>query len=172
MGDMTVAFPTTGMSSPPLEPASRPLAIVACSACGTRAASPLEPFCAHCGSRVSVLVRGGVASIAATRSLQFALLAVVANILVGGASFGVVYLLSDAARLTEAALGLEALRFVIVGVVLFLAIRHGVRGLVQTRDGALKRRGWAIAGLAISGFYTLLVAGSLAATAALYLFVL
>ena len=172
MGDMTVAYPTTGMSRPPLEPAPLLPATSACSACGTHAANPREPFCAHCGTRVSVAVRSGIASIAATRSLQFALLAVFTNILVGGASFGVVYLLSDAARLTEAALGLEVLRFVIVGVVLGLAIRSGIRGLKQTRDGALKRRSWAIAGIVISGFYALLVGGSFAATAAISLFVL
>jgi len=171
MGDMTVAFPTAGMSSPPLEPAPHP-SVVACSACGTRAVDSREPFCAHCGSRVTSSVRGGVASVAATRSLQFALLAVLTNILVGGVSFGVVYLLADAARLPEAALGLEAMRFVVVGTVLFLAIRSGIRGIRQTRDGLLKRRAWAVAGIVISGFYALLVGGSFAATAALYLFVL
>ena len=168
---MTVAFPTTGMSSPPLDPASRS-ASIACSACGTAAVNPREPFCAHCGTRVASVVRGGVASVAATRSLQFALLAVLTNILVGGASFGVVYLLSDAARLTEAALGLEAMRLLIVGTVIVLAIRSGIRGLKQTRDGALKRRPWAVAGIVISGFYALLVSGSFGATAALYLVVL
>jgi hypothetical protein len=171
MGDMTVAYPTAGMTSPPLEPAPHPF-VVACSACGTRAADTREPFCAHCGSRVTSTVRGGVASVAATRSLQFALLAVLTNILVGGVSFGVVYLLSDAARLTEAALGLEAMRFLVVGTVLFLAIRAGIRGIRQTRDGVLKRRAWAIAGIVIAGFYALLVGGSFAATAALYLLVL
>jgi hypothetical protein len=171
MGDMTVAYPTAGMTSPPLEPASLTTS-VACSACGTRAVTPTEPFCAHCGTRVTSSVRGGVASVAATRSLQFALLAVFTNILVGGASFGVVYLLQDAARLTEAALGLEAMRFLIVGTVVFLAIRSGIRGLKQTRDGVLKRRAWAIAGIVIAGLYGLLVSGSFAATAALYLFVL
>lgn len=169
---MTVAYPTTGMTSPPLDPASLPAAIVACSACGTRAANPREPFCAHCGARVSTAVRGGAASIAATRALQFALLAVATNIVVGGAAFGVVYLLSDAARVTEAALGLETMRFLLVGTVLALAIRAGIQGLAQTRDGVLKRRAWAVAALVISGCYGLLVAGSLAATAALYLVVL
>ena len=166
MGDMTVALPTTGVAFPPAEPA------LACTSCGTRAGSPREPFCAHCGSRVAVSVKSGVASLAATRSLQFALLAVLTNILVGGASFGVVYLLSDAARLTEAALGLEALRFLIVGALLAVAIRYGVVGIRQTRDGMLRRRGWAIAGIVVAGFYGLLVAGSLAATAALYLLLL
>lgn len=162
---MTVAYPTTGIAAPHFE---SPLT---CSNCDTRA-DTREPFCAHCGSRVSIPVRGGIASLAATRSLQFAALAVITNIVVGGASFGVVYLLSDAARLTEAALGLEALRFVLVGTILVVAIRYGIRGLRQTRDGALRRRPWAIVGLALSGFYALLVGGSLAATAALYVLVL
>lgn len=167
---MTVAYPATGLVSPQLE---TPLAApAACSTCGTRAGSPREPFCAHCGSRVAIPVRSGVASIAATRSLQFAALAVLANILVGGASFGVVYLLSDAARLPEAALGLEALRFVIVGVLLGLAIRFGVAGLKQTADGMLRRRAWAVLGLVVAGLYAVLVTGSFVATAVLSLLVL
>lgn len=167
MGDMTVAYPTTGMLNP-----QREAPALACTSCGTRAVAFDQPFCAHCGSRVAVSAKSGIASIAATRSLQFAALAVLTNILVGGASFGVVYLLSDAARLTEAAVALEAVRFAIVGVLLAVAIRYGVRGLKQTRDGALKRRPWAIVGLAVSGFYGLLILGSFTATAVLYLLVL
>jgi ribosomal protein L37E len=167
MGDMTVAYPTTGMLNP-----QREAPALACTSCGTRAVALDKPFCANCGSRVSLPVKSGIASIAATRSLQFAVLAVLTNILVGGASFGVVYLLSDAARLTEAAVGLEAVRFIIVGVLLAVAIRYGVRGLTHTRDGALKRRAWAIVGLVLSGLYGVLILGSFAATAVLYLFVL
>lgn len=63
-------------------------------------------------------------------------------------------------------------RCAIVGALLTLAIRYGVRGLQQTRDGALKRRPWAIIGLVVSGLYGLLILGSFAATAVLYLFVL
>lgn len=166
MGDMTVAIPTTGVAFPPIEPE------IACSRCGTRAESRREPFCAHCGSRVAVTVRRGVASIAATRSLQFALLAVLANILVGGAALGVVYLLSDSSRLAEGALGLEALRLVIIGTLLVIAIRYGIQGLRQTRDGMLRRRPWAIIGIVVAGFYGLLVVGSFAATAYLTLAVL
>jgi len=110
-----------------------------------------------------------VASIAATRSLQFAILAVFTNILVGGTTFGVIYLLSDASRLTQGALGLEALRFVLVGTLVAIAIRYGVRGLRQTRDGALRRRSWAIIGIVASSFWGLLIAGSFAATAYLSL---
>ena len=163
MGDMTVAFPTTGMLNP-----QREAPALACTSCGTRAVAPDKPFCAQCGSRVSLAVKSGIASIAATRSLQFAALAVLTNILVGGASFGVVYLLSDAARVSEAAVGLEAVRFVIVGTLLAVAIRYGVRGLKQTRDGALKRRPWAIIGLVVSGLYALLILGSFVATALLF----
>lgn len=171
MGDMTVAYPTTGIAGPQLE-SPRLESPLACSACGTRAGTFREPFCAHCGSRVAIPVRTGIASVAATRSLQFAALAVLTNILVGGAAFGVVYLLQDAARLTEAALGLEALRFLLVGSILALAIRSGVRGLKQTRDGVLRRRVWAILGLVVAGFYALLVTGSFVATTLLYLYVL
>jgi hypothetical protein len=170
MGDVTVAYPTTGLGAPQLDPA--PASPLACTACGTRAGALPEPFCAHCGSRVSVVVRAGVASIAATRSLQFAGLAVLANIFVGGATFGVVYLLSDASRLTAGALGLEALRLLIVGTLVVVAIRYGLKGLRQTRDGMLRRRAWAILGIVVAGFYALLVSGSFAATALLYLAVL
>jgi ribosomal protein L37E len=164
---MTVAYPTTGMLTP-----HREAPALACTSCGTRAVALDKPFCAHCGSRVSLSVKSGIASIAATRSRQLTALAVLNNILVGGATFGVVYLLSDAARLTEAAVGLEAVRFIIVGTLLAVAIRYGVRGLRQTRDGVLRRRAWAIVGLVVSGLYSLLILGSITATAALYLFVL
>jgi DNA-directed RNA polymerase subunit RPC12/RpoP len=163
MGDMTVAYPTTGIAPAPFE-----LSPLACSTCGTHAADSREPFCAHCGSRIAVPVRSGIASLAATRALQFAVLVVVTNILVGGASFGVVYLLSDSSRLTEGALGLEALRFVIVGTLIAITIRQGVRGLGQTRDGVLRRRSWAVIALVVASFFGLLIAGSLVATAFLY----
>lgn len=113
-------------------------------------------------------VRDGIASLAATRALQFAVAGVVANILIGGTSFGVVYLLSDAARLTQGALGLEALRFVVVGTVLAIAIRYGVHGLAQTRDGGLRRRAWAIIAIVVASFLGLLITGSLAATGYLF----
>jgi len=164
---MTVAYPTTGIAMPHGDTPA-----LACSSCGTRAVALDKPFCAHCGSRVSLPVKSGIASIAATRALQFAVLAIVTNVLVGGASFGVVYLLSDAARLTEAALGLEAMRFVLVGSLLAVAIRSGIRGLHQTRDGALRRRAWAIAALVVAGGYGLLLVASFAATAVLYAVVL
>lgn len=164
MGAMTVAYPPAGIRVPQLD------AALTCSSCGTRAATR-EPFCAHCGSRVAVPVEAGMASVAATRSLQLALLVVVANVLVGGATFGVVFLVSDAARLNEAALGLEVLRFLVVGSLVTLAIRAGIRGVRETRDGRLRRRGWAIAGICVASFFGLLVTLSLAATAVLTLLI-
>ena len=90
------------------------------------------------------------------------------NILVGGMSFGVVYLVADAARLTEAAVGLEGMRLLLVGALVVLAIRRGVQGLRETRDGVLRRRGWAVAAIVISSIWGLLVTLSFAATTALY----
>lgn len=161
---MTVAYPTTGIAIPHGDTPA-----LACSSCGTRAVALDKPFCAHCGSRVSLPVKSGIASIAATRALQFAVLAIVTNILVGGASFGVVYLLSDAARLTEAALGLEAMRWLAVAALATLAIRSGVRGIRDTADGALGRRAWAVVGIVVAALWALMVSASLAATAALFL---
>ena len=166
MGVMTVA-PSTGVLIPPFDAAPR--TAVRCTSCGT-AAVAREPFCAHCGSRVAFAVSRGTrpADLAATRSLQLAVLAVAVNILIGGVSFGVVYLVADAARLTEAALGLEAMRFLVVGSLVVLAIRSGVRGLRDTRDGQLRRRGWAVAGIVLASIFGLLVTLSLLATFALY----
>jgi len=167
MGDMTVA-PTAGVYIPP----SARIA-VRCSSCGTTADAH-EPFCAHCGARVAVIASRDKskrpADLAATRSLQFAVLAVLVNIVLGGLAFGVVYLVADAARLNEAALGLEIMRFLVVGSLVALAIRSGVIGIRQTRDGRLRRRAWAVAGIIVAAGFGLLVTLSLTATALLYAF--
>ncbi len=165
---MTVA-PTAGIAPRPLVDAY-PIAWTTCYSCGT-GADARHPFCSHCGSRVAVLSRPGKrpASLHATRALQLGLLVVVANILLGGVSFGVVYLVADAARLTEAALGLEAMRWLAVAALATLAIRSGVRGIRDTADGALGRRAWAVVGIVVAGLWALMVSASLAATAALFL---
>jgi hypothetical protein len=163
MGDMTVA-PTAGVYIPPSARIG-----VRCASCGTTADAH-EPFCAHCGARVAVIVSRDKrpADLAATRSLQFAVLAVFVNIVLGGLAFGVVYLVADAVRLNEAALGLEIMRFLVVGSLVALAIRSGVIGIRQTRDGRLRRRAWAVAGIIVAAGFGLLVALSLTATALLY----
>ena len=168
MGGMTVA-PTTGVFIPPFDAAPR--IGIRCTSCGTTADAH-EPFCAHCGARVAVIASRSrdkrPADLAATRSLQFATIVVVVNIVLGGLAFGVVYLVADAARLTEAALGLEIMRFLVVGSLVALAIRYGVIGIRQTRDGQLRRRAWAVAGIIVAAGFGLLVALSLTVTALLY----
>ena len=166
MGAMTVA-PPTGVILPPFEPALR--IGIRCASCGVLADSH-EPFCAHCGTRVALTPARAKApaSLAATRSLQFATLVVAVNIVLGGLAFGVVYLVADAARLTEAALGLEVMRFLVVAVLAIVAIRYGVLGLRQTRDGLLRRRGWAVLGIVVASGFGLLVTLSLAATALMF----
>ncbi|MEO5534329.1 MAG: hypothetical protein ABIR17_04280 [Pseudolysinimonas sp.] len=160
---MTVAYPTTDIQAPHLDA----VVTIACFSCGTRTQSR-EPFCAHCGSRVTVPVKAGTASLAATRSLQFATLGVLANILLGGSALGVLYLLSDASHLTQAALILEVVRFVVVVTLFVVSVRFGIRGIAQTQVGGLRRRSWAILGIVVSGLWTLLVTASLAATTILF----
>jgi hypothetical protein len=172
MGVMTVASPTTGVPLVPLAhapriefpPAESARLRVTCQTC-LSAADSSEPFCAHCGSRVVLATSAGrPADVAATRSLQFGLLVVVANLLIGGGAFGVVLLVSDAARFTDAALALEVLKFLVVGSLAVVAIRYGVRGVRATADGRLARRRWAIAGIGIGGLFGTLVTLSLIAT--------
>lgn len=155
MGDMSVAAPTTRL--PFGSTTARVRRGVACPRC--RSSSALDaPFCSRCGARVVFLADGrGPADFAATRSLQFAALVVVANALVGAATFAVVLLVADAARLVQAAMLLEVLKVLVVGPLAATAIRFGVRGLRDTADGRLRRRGWAIAGIAVAAFFALLV---------------
>ncbi|MFT4030506.1 MAG: hypothetical protein QM675_11580 [Protaetiibacter sp.] len=164
---MTVASPTTGLPfGTTVERARRGLA---CAACRTPVALA-EPFCAHCGARV-VIARAGKrpADVSATRSLQFALLLVGANIVIGALTLGVVMLVSDAARLADAALFLEGIKLLVVAALATTSIRLGVCGIRETADGRLGRRGWAVAGVAISTALAVLVALSFVLTLVLAL---
>lgn len=155
MGAMTVAAPTT--LAPFGATTERVRRGVACVACGA-SASASEPFCAHCGSRVVIAAEGRrPADVAATRSLQLAGLLLAANAAIGTLTLGVVVLVSDAARLMEAALALEGIKLLVVAALATASIRFGVRGLRSTADGMLRRRGWAIAGLVISSCFSVLV---------------
>ena len=161
MGGMTAAAPTARL--PFGTTVERVRGGLACPAC--RAPSNLdEPFCAHCGARVVIRAGAGrrPADVAATRSLQFAFLVLAANLVIGGLSFAAVFLVSDAARLADAALALEAIKLLAVGALATASIRFGIRGLRDTADGMLRRRGWAIAGIAISACFALLVTLSFA----------
>ncbi|PZQ88329.1 MAG: hypothetical protein DI534_12825 [Leifsonia xyli] len=159
---MTVAAPTTLLPfGTTIERARRGLA---CASCRTPA-SAAEPFCAHCGARVVIASRGRrPADVAATRSLQFAMLLVGANVVVGALTLGVVMLVSDAARLMEAALFLEGIKLLVVAALATTSIRLGIRGIRQTADGMLRRRGWAVAGIVISSILAVLVSLSFLVT--------
>jgi hypothetical protein len=167
MGVMTVASPTTLLPfGTTVERARRGLS---CAACRTPVALA-EPFCAHCGARV-VISRAGraPADVSATRSLQLALLLVGANVVVGALTLGVVMLVADAARLMEAALFLEGIKLLVVAALATASIRLGIRGIRETSDGMLRRRGWAVAGVAISSTFAVLVVLSFLLTLALAL---
>jgi len=167
MGAMTVAAPSAGLTFG--STIDRVRAGVTCPRCRS-ASDPGEPFCAHCGERV-VMVRAGraPADVAATRSLQTAGVLVLANTIIGALTFGVVFLVSDAARVVEAALFLEGIKLLVVGSLAMVSIRLGVRGIRDTASGGLRGRGRAIAGIVISAIFALLVLVSSAAVVALYL---
>ena len=167
MGVMSVAAPLQRL--PFGTTTERVRAGVTCSRC--RATSePDEPFCAHCGARVVMLREGRApADVTATRSLQFAGLVVIANTIVGALTFGVVFLVSDAARLLEAALFLEGIKLLVVGVLATSAIRLGVRGIRDTAGGGLRGRGRAIAAIVISSIFALLVLLSFGAVLVMFL---
>ena len=164
MGDMTVASPTTGIALAAAFDTARPA--LKCLSCGTRADAG-EPYCAHCGAQVALpIAKGRVASIAATRALQFGALVIVANLVLALASVGVLYFLSDSARIAQAGMLLDGLKLVVVGSLAAVAIRTGIRGLRETRDGRLTRRRWAIGGIVIGAVFAVLVTSSFAATSA------
>lgn len=167
MGVMSVAAPTQRL--PFGTTIERVRAGVSCPRC--RASSdPGEPFCSHCGARVVVMRAGRApADVTATRSLQFAALVVLANTVIGALTFGVVFLVSDAARLTEAALFLEGIKLLVVGVLATTAIRLGVRGIRDTAAGGLRGRGRAVAGIVISSIFALLVLLSFSAVLVMFL---
>jgi hypothetical protein len=108
-------------------------------------------------------------SVASTRSLRYGAFVIVANVLLATASIAALLFLVDATRLTQAALVLDGIKFLVVGGLCAAAIHSGVRGLRETADGNLRRRGWAIAGIVIGSVFGVLTAGSLVATTVLNL---
>jgi hypothetical protein len=103
-------------------------------------------------------------SVASTRSLRFGALVILANALLATASIATLFFLVDASRFTQTAVALDVLKFLVVGALAAAAIRSGVLGLRETADGSLRRRGWAITGIAIGGLFGLLTFGSVVAT--------
>ena len=171
MGGMTVVAPATGVALAPANPTGTHLSdtrnLVTCLTCKS-AADAREPFCAHCGTRISLADaaegKARPAALAATRALQVGIAVVVANVVIGALALGTVILVSDASRFADVALALDVLKFVIIGSLSVVAIRYGISGLRATRDGQLRRRGWAIAGIVIGSLFGALVTLSMLAT--------
>ena len=141
-----------------------------CALCGARLA-PSSSYCSHCGAAHTVATdrKGRPVDLAATRSLQLAILVIVANIVVGALALGVVVMTSDTKNLVNAALALELLHFLVVGGLVAATISYGVRGIRETKDGLLGRRNWAVLSIVVSGLVGLVLAGSLTATFLMFL---
>ena len=143
---------------------------IPCALCGARLA-PSSAYCSHCGAAHAVATdrKGRPVDLAATRSLQLAILVIVANIVVGALALGVVMVSSDTKNLITAALGLELLHFLVVGGLVAATISYGVRGIRETRGGRLGRRNWAVLSIVVSSLVGLVLAGSLTTTFLMFL---
>ena len=141
-----------------------------CAICGARLGLS-SAYCSHCGAAHAVATdrKGRPVDLAATRSLQLAILVIVANIVVGALALGVMMVSSDTKNLVTAALGLELLHFLVVGGLVAATISYGVRGIRETRDGRLGRRTWAVMSIVVSSLVGLVLAGSLTATFLMFL---
>jgi ribosomal protein L37E len=135
MADMTAVTLTTAARS-------------SCARCGTRYAASSR-FCSACGTALADSVRAPL-DLATRRTIQFGALTVAANIVVGAATFGVVYLVSDAPRLVTAALLLEALHVLVVGALALQTLRFGVRAVQAGRDARTRRSAWPVLGIVVA----------------------
>jgi hypothetical protein len=107
--------------------------------------------------------------VATRRTIQFGALTVLANIVVGAAAFGVVYVVSDASRLLVAAMVLEALDVVVVGALAVQTLRFGIRAVRLTRDGRTRMSAWGVVGIVLAAIVLLSLVLSFAAVVAMYL---
>ena len=141
-----------------------------CAHCGARLALS-SAYCSRCGAANALPTdrKGRPVDLAATRSLQLAVLVIVANIVVGAIALGVVVVSSDTKNLVTAALGLELLHFLVIGGLVAATISYGVRGIRETRGGRLGRRNWAVLSIVVSSLVGIVLAGSLTATFLMYL---
>jgi NADH:ubiquinone oxidoreductase subunit 5 (subunit L)/multisubunit Na+/H+ antiporter MnhA subunit len=163
MGDMSVAPADVVIPLATLETR------IPCAHCGARSALS-NAYCPTCGSAMALPVdrKGRPYDLAATRSLQLAILVIVANILVGALALGTL-VGSNATNLALAGLGLELLHFVVIGGLVAATISYAVRGIRETRGGRLGRRNWAVLSLVVSSLVGIVLAGSLTATFVMYL---
>jgi hypothetical protein len=121
-----------------------------CARCGV-GASANSRFCSACGSAISADRVAAPLDVATRRTLQFGALTIAANIVVGAATFGIVYLVSGAPRYVTAALLLEGLQLLVVGALALQTLRYGVRAVLLGRDGRTRRSPWPIVGIVVSG---------------------
>ena len=121
-----------------------------CARCGA-GASANSRFCSACGSAIAANRVAAPVDVATRRTLQFGALMIAANILVGAATFGVVYLVSDAPRYVTAALLLEALHLLVVGALALQTLRFGIRAVQLGRDGRTRRSPLPVIGIVVAG---------------------
>jgi hypothetical protein len=137
-----------------------------CARCGVGAPSNSR-FCSACGTALAAAQAAAPVDVATRRTIQFGALTIAANIVVGAATFGVVYLVAGAPRYITAALLLEALHLLIVGALALQTLRFGVRAVQLSRDGRTHRSPWAVLGIVVAGLVLLSLIGSFAITAAM-----
>lgn len=128
-----------------------------CVRCGTGVAADSR-FCSACGTFIASEAVSAPTDVAGRRTVQFAVLTLVANIVVGAATFGAVYLVSGAPRYVTAALVLEALDLLVVGALALQTLRFGTRAMRHGRDGrtrigALPVLGMVVAGLVLASLF-------------------
>jgi hypothetical protein len=152
MADMTATSLSTGVLTP-------------CGRCGAGAV-PGSRFCSACGTPVASAAPAPL-DVATRLSIRFAVLTIVANIVVGAAGFGIVYLVSGSPQLLSAALLLEGLHAVVVGSLVALTLRYGVRALRLSRDGRTRLSPWTVLSVVVAGLVGISVVGSLLAVAAM-----
>jgi hypothetical protein len=136
MEDMTAATLTLPLRS-------------SCVRCGMGAAANSR-FCSACGTALVAEKSTPPLDLATRRTVQFGILMIVANIVVGAATFGVVYLVSGSPRYITAALLLEALQLLVVGALALQTLRFGIRAVQLGRDGRTKRSVLPVFGIVIA----------------------
>jgi hypothetical protein len=120
-----------------------------CARCG-RGAAVDSRFCSACGTALAADRITAPVDLATRRTVQFGALTILANIVVGAAAVGVVYLVSDASRLLTAAIVLEALDVLIVGALAAQTLRFGIRAVRLTRDHRTRMSPWSVLGIVVA----------------------
>jgi hypothetical protein len=139
-----------------------------CARCGSGAAANSR-FCSACGTALAADRVVAPLDMATRRTVRFGALTILANIVVGAAAFGVVYAVSDAARLLVAAMVLEALHVIIVGALAAQTLRFGILAVRLTRDGRTRMSAWSVLGIVVASIVLFSLVVSFATVVAMYL---